>query len=550
MINFTNTDIKKILPVLKICSKLIYRIKEEKLTLVSQIRERQKKEESTDNFLASVSHELKTPLNGIVGMITMLPDAGQLNDKQKLYVKNLTECTFQLANLMNNILDFSKMSSGRFVLTKNPFLVREIFQELSLLFDEKTKSKNIHLQFIYYDTTSYILGDKQRIVQILTNLIGNSVKFTEKGSITTTLDISKINDRLKLSFIVEDTGVGIPPNEQEKIFEMFHHSTNLSNHLNKYGTGLGLAISKQLVLLMNGEISVQSKGVNGLGSKFTFYVMLDEYLDPKKINKNDKILLKESKILVVDDRQEIRLQLSDILLKWKTEPIILASAEEALKYLSRRNNFDIAIIDICMPFMSGIELAQTLRRLYPRLDLIALSSVNIDNGVDYFDIFLYKPIDESVLYESVLSCLKKNKIKDKRKFSDSKQRHTPHRKKNLKILIAEDDVHNSFTIREMLINLGFQTENITLVENGKECVEEAKKNKYHIILMDIIMPVMDGIEATKYIRQFSKPPMIIAVSASAQQSDKTRCLRVGIDGYLSKPITKENLLSALSPLIK
>ena len=203
-----------------------------------------------------------------------------------------------------------------------------------------------------------------------------------------------------------------------------------------------------------------------------------------------------------------------------------------------------------MKHMSGIELAQELRKIVPELPLIGLSSIELQNGKDYFDYYTNKPIDANLLFSYVLNCLAVSSNTTLNTPRHESKKRTKHSQKNLKILVAEDDVHNSFTIKEMLINLGFNRKNIILVENGKECLEEVKNDKYHVVLMDIIMPIMDGIEAAKYISLLPNPPMIIAVSASAQPTDKTRCQRVGIDGYISKPILKEDLMIALSPLIK
>jgi CheY-like chemotaxis protein len=338
---------------------------------------------------------------------------------------------------------------------------------------------------------------------------------------------------------------------------------------------------------MGGRISVRSEGVNGKGCVFSFSIVLEAEISEFSLSTDTFKVLKKSKILAVDDRPEIRLQLTEMLLKWGCIPFVVPGAEEGLKYIKCGMEFDTIIVDMCMPYMSGTELAQELRRTVPDVPLIGISSIEINSGEKYFDIFLYKPITQNTLFPALLKCLNKRKRSDlkksqsikrsdasgeshrhlKRSNTSKREKHTEkskierkesnltvetqHRRKHpkeLKILVAEDEKNNAFTLMEMLSNMGFP--NCERVENGKLCIEKVKSELWDVVLMDIRMPIMDGIEATRHIRSSKNPPYIIAISAGVLNSDKERCQTAGIDAYLPKPITKESLKIALEPLIK
>lgn len=551
-------------------NKLVREIeKKQNIRTVKDIEQSTSDDKAKDTFLATMSHELRTPLNGIMGMITMLPDAGPLNKKQLEYVKNLTECSLHLANLLNNILDFSKMASDRLTLHNRPFHVNKIVLEAVKMVEGTASAKGLALEYKIPSNLPVMVGDSQRLIQILSNVLGNAVKFTEKGSISLMSYAEKIDSDIyakkwKLSFIVTDTGIGIPPDEKEKIFEVFHQASTLNTYLSNLGTGLGLSIVRELTRLMGGNISVESEGIPSKGSTFTFFVVVNEEIDINKLSKVHHSVLENSRILVVDDRQEMRLQICDMLFQWGCNPTAVGSAEEALQYLKNGMKFNLAIIDICMPFMSGVELAQELRRSYNSLPLIAISSVEVNGGEKYFDYFMNKPVDSNQLFPALISCLirdentkkgsPKKKVSPKKKgsltYNDSPPRKTKYKDK-LNILVAEDNAQNIFTIKEMLINLKYNKKRITVVENGKECIEEVKRKSYDVILMDLLMPILSGLEAAKQIRQIENCPMIIAVSAAVSDSDKANCQKIGFDGYLSKPITsKDKLDAAISPLVK
>jgi len=291
-----------------------------------------------------------------------------------------------------------------------------------------------------------------------------------------------------------------------------------------------------------------------------FYIFCNEEIDLKTLESGSALdEIKNAKIMVVDDKLEYRMQIVDILLRWGCHPTVTSSGEEALQYVNHGIKFDTIIVDICMPYMSGLELAQQLKRRelkgHRHIPLLALSSIDlqIKGGIDHFDAYSNKPIDQNTLYPLLYKCLTNRDDSETSESGGSSPGPTLKRvkkaKKDIHILIAEDDHTNAYTIKEMLKYEGYDHKNITIVDNGEKCVELVKKKVFDVILMDIIMPVMDGIEAIKHIRILKDKPYIIAVSAAVQNSDKQRCQQIGVDGYLTKPLVKDDLAAALSPLV-
>jgi len=547
---YATTNVALLLPVLDILASVVQRYLS--INHSSQIKRVNEADEARRKFLDTVSHALRTPLHGVVSIVTMLPDAGDLNGKQKEYMRLLTECTFQLSNTLNNVLDFSKMTSNSLTLQRKPFEVRNAVRDAVSIVEGRAVAKNLEIRLNVERDIPSMVGDSQRLTQILANLLSNSVKFTSKGHVHLTVrkemeEADSYATRWRVIFTVKDTGIGIPRDEQDKIFETFYQATSLSPYLSQSGTGLGLSIVKELVRLMGGKVSVYSEGVEGQGSTFTFYVLLDEEI---KISASPHLtVLQGARVIVIDDRPEIRMHLYQLLRSWKCEPVTFASAEEALQDLRSDSDlrYKVAIIDVHMPYMSGIELAQTMRREFPNLPLIGISSVDVKGGADYFDHYMFKPIDQNTLFPALLHCL--SHATDRRQSSKALPfQRVQKTRSELRILVAEDDPNNAFVMKEMLLSLGYSS--ITAVEDGQKCLEALRSASYDVVLMDLIMPVMDGFEATKHIRQMDRPPLVIAISAAVQNEDKDRCQKVGIDCYLPKPLLREHLDSALSPLVK
>lgn len=540
---YTVDDIRNILPLMKSITSLVKHLVTEKDALVGVVSKTSEVNEVKDRFLATISHELRTPLNGVVGMTTMLGDAGPLNDKQQEYVKNLTECSLQLASLLNNILDFSKMAANRLTLTKYPLNIHDITMTCIKMLEENIRQKGIELRIKIQEDIPRLMGDSQRIIQVLQNFLSNAYKFTEKGSIKITVKAHRISDfkKWKVVFSIKDTGVGIPASEQDKIFETFHQVATVDTYNSRCGTGLGLSIARELIRLMDGNVSFVSS--EGKGSKFTFYIVLNESIDIDNMNIDQQNIITGKRILVIDDRAVMRLQLADMLFRWKCIPHVVSSAEEGIQCLEYGMTFDVVVVDICMPGMSGIDFAQKVRHEYPKLPLIGISSADIKSGQDYFDTYMNKPIEQNTLFSALIECLQHKKRKRTYRRRRKHQKH-------LKILIAEDDVHNIYTLSEMLQNIGFYPKNIDSAKDGLECIEKVKNKKFDVIFMDIKMPKMDGLEATKIIKKEYPKIFIVAVSAAVQPIEKAKGQKAGIDSYLSKPLMKDKLKAALSPLVK
>lgn len=511
--------------------------------------------QTKDRFLATMSHELRTPLNGIVGMITMLQDAGPLTSKQREYVRILEECSYHLMNLMNNILDFSKMASNRFSLVLNTMNLRDCVHCAADMIRGKINDKGLGFVINISENIPQVFsGDEQRLIQILNNLLSNATKFTSRGSILVDVSGKKIRtteycNSWRLDFRIKDTGVGIPIDEQLKIFDIFHQTQSIDTMPNEHGTGLGLSIVKELVRLMGGKIVVESDGIPNKGSTFKFFVVMDEDIDLVSLKEQNEDLLTGTNILIVDDRIEMRMQLTEMLFKWGCMPTSVSSAEEALQYMGHSSTFKCVFVDICMPMMSGVELAQEIRERYPETKLIAISSIDNVDGVEIFDHFLYKPIKTNKLFVSLIDCLRNTSPAIQIVRQNTKKMRKKKSKSSVKILIAEDDHNNAYTLRELLEHYGVNPKNIIHVENGEKAINEVKKHKYDLIFMDVLMPIMDGIEATRRIKSFKHPPIVIAVSAAVRDTDKARAREVGFDRYVTKPIIKNDLYTTMSLFI-
>ena len=555
--NYSYQTVHSVMPLLGICSSLLIKAVAEREPLCDKIQKLDKITHAKDRFLATMSHEIRTPLNGIMGMVQLLPGAGPMNDKQKAYVRNLTECTVELTSLLNNILDFSKMASDNLKLAQESLFIPTVVQNAVKMVEGQAKGKNLKLKTEIDPNFPVCIGDNHRLLQVLSNLLSNSCKYTNSGGVYVKVWSERFSEKTestsdlipimkqKIFFEVTDTGIGIPASEQDKIFEVFHQSSSLSTYQSSSGTGLGLSISREIVRLMGGRITVESTGIDGEGSTFTFFIVVDEEINLGELkDKTPYQSLKGVKILIVDDRPEIRLQLSDMLFKWGCIPQAVSSAEEALQYLHHQSHYKVVLIDICMPEMSGVELAQEIRLKYPHLPLIGISSVDLSSGEDFFDHYMRKPISQNVLLPAVLESLRKHRTAGSR---HSKRKKKP--KSRLKILVAEDNAHNIYTLNELLLSLGFKERNIELVSDGEQCIESVKRSIPDVILMDIRMPRMDGLQATKIIKRLPHSPMIVAISAAVLPSDKEKCQYAGIDAYLPKPVDREKLKGVLDPLV-
>lgn len=546
---YTEDDIYNLYPLIQICADTIFSIHyKKKYTITDMLEAKSNISKAKDDFLATMSHEIRTPLTGIMGAISLLPGAGPLTLKQQEHIKIAASCSIQLLDLINGILDFSRLSSNTLTLVQEPFDIHLCIEETINIVKTQADSKDIKLDIkLAHNIPQHVIGDSKRLKQILVNLFSNAIKFTNKGNIHLEVSAEKIEEQWKIFFSLTDTGIGISRENQSKIFVAFSQVENQTAYNKQDGAGLGLAISRELIELMGGKIEVQSEG-RGKGSTFNFTIQVEEYIDIKEILKKHKDLIKEINVLNVDDKDDNLLILDEMLYRWGVNSTMCHTAKEALRYLDHGRQFDLAIIDIYMPYMSGIELAQQLREKYPHIPIIGISSVGkAIQGEEWFDAYLCKPYNQSAILKSMIQCLtmKNRPVKERRK-SPKKIRT----KDTLKILIADDDVNAQFMISEMIKSLGFPSKNISIVDNGEKCVSLTREQEFDIILMDIKMPIMDGLEASRHIKSFPDHPAIIAVSAGVLDSDKNMYLHGGMDGYLGKPFTTNELDTVLKSFIK
>ena len=531
-------------------------LERQKERLLEAKKKAEKASRAKSEFLANMSHEVRTPMNAITGLSELCLEDDISQDKKKNYLKRINASSQYLLTIINDILDLSKIEDEKIDLKEEVFELDEVLEQTWLVIAEKAKSKPIEVLFSRPpEIPNKLVGDKDRLTQILTNLTKNSIKYTDSGEVVINVEMKeKTDDGIMYQFAVEDTGPGIPPEKQKDIFQRFSRAEG-STVAGKTGAGLGLAISRQLVEMMGGEIWLESEP--GEGSIFYFTSKFGRTEEEENQIISTPPELDGMRVLVVDDNPSAREISEEYLQALDFKPEVVADGETALGKLKEdRNSFELVLMDWKLPGLNGLETTQKIReyprtQIQPKIILVSAyekEEIMTEPGSEYISDFMIKPFSPSSLFDTIMDVFgyssrdivqeQEQELSEEELMADSDKR----------ILLVEDNETNQVLAREILESYNYQ---VDIAEDGKVALDKIRSQQYDCVLMDIQLPDLNGYEATRKIRNemgLSELP-VIALTANVMEKHREKAKEAGMDDLISKPIDIENMLKKIMTLI-